>query len=224
MAMPWNRAFPVRKGTYGKIWNVGPHPPRPQRRAPDPEPLSLAGPRQAQAQLAVAEAGPMVAVHTATSLQQALNTAEAIFQSLQWEFELAGYEEHAITFDISAIEGLLGQTTTVLWDIQALNNTISRLFALEAAPASSTGSKSGSGKSGAISLRSRRRPGRSRRSAPNSKKRCTIWPSCGTAFSHSRGQTGAPASPGTADPDPPNRRAVGSGASRLSASHAEPDG
>ena len=81
----------------------------------------------------------MVAVHTAASIQQALNTAEAIFQSLQWEFDLAGYEEHAITLDISAIEGLLGQTTTVLWDIQALNNTISRLFALESAPASSTG-------------------------------------------------------------------------------------
>ena len=46
--------------------------------------------------------------------------------------------EHAISLDISAIEGLLGQTTTVLWDIEALNNTISRLFALESAPASSS--------------------------------------------------------------------------------------
>ena len=46
----------------------------------------------ARPQLAVAEAGPMVAVHTATALQQAINTAEAIFQSSQWEFELAGYE------------------------------------------------------------------------------------------------------------------------------------
>ena len=100
--------------------------------------IHLAGPGQVQAQLAVAEGGPMVAVHTATALQQTLNTAEAIFQSLQWEFELAGYDEHPITFDISGIEGLLGQTTTVLWDIQALNNTISRLFALESAPASSS--------------------------------------------------------------------------------------
>ena len=91
----------------------------------------------AQGQLPVAESGPMTLTHTANLVQQTVNTLEAIFQSTQWILELTGFEDTGSSLNLLELEALITQTQTVLWDLQSLNRTITSLFALDCAPASS---------------------------------------------------------------------------------------
>jgi len=78
----------------------------------------------------------MTLAHTTTAFQQTLNTLEAVFQSTQWLLELTGFDDTGSTLDLAAIEGLISQTTVVLWDIHSLDQTFRRLFALDSAVAS----------------------------------------------------------------------------------------
>lgn len=93
-------------------------------------------PRAASAQLAVAESGPMTLVHAKTAVEQTLNTIEAVFQSSQWVLEMESFGDPGSRYGLEELDAIITQTQRVLWDIQALDSAIRRLFALEGAPTS----------------------------------------------------------------------------------------
>jgi hypothetical protein len=78
--------------------------------------------------------GPLLTETTWTSLQQTLNTVEAIFQSAEWVLDLTPYDEHGAVFEPGVIEEMISRTQAVLWDISRIEAEIAAMFNIETAP------------------------------------------------------------------------------------------
>jgi len=78
--------------------------------------------------------GPLLVETTWTSLQQTLNTIEAVFHSVEWILDLSPYDDHAAGFDVAVLDEMYGRTQSILWNIGRIDAEIAGMFNVTTAP------------------------------------------------------------------------------------------